>query len=220
MILLTHTHTHTLIQLHIAYLFVGESKWVSLKIGARVYLKWKESPFMHNFCCFRSVVVVAGAALWQNENIRPTFYIINWQWVYVFVFMCVCTQLDSFRLDSTQLDWHMKAQSFRFRLRGIRTGMGRGMKGWGALGVGITRLPFPRGLKLIITFFTHNFILHWCVTRAGTFWWAYVDRTGEWPGESTGECTGKCTGESTGEYQAGSVSRAEALKRNYVYNLL
>lgn len=99
----THTQTQTLIQLHIAYLFVGESKWVSLKIGARVYLKWKESPFMHNFCCFRSVVVVAGAALWQNENIRPTFYIINWQWVYVFVFMCVCTQLDSFRLNSTRL---------------------------------------------------------------------------------------------------------------------
>lgn len=37
----------------------------------------------------------------------------------MYSYLCVFV-LNSTRLYSTQLDWHMKAQPFRFRMRGIR----------------------------------------------------------------------------------------------------
>lgn len=37
----------------------------------------------------------------------------------MYSYLCVFV-LDSTQLYPTQLDWHMKAQPFRFRMRGIR----------------------------------------------------------------------------------------------------
>lgn len=83
----------------------------------------------------------------------------------MYSYLCVFV-LYSTQLDSTQLDWHMKVQPFRFRMRGIRYSNSERIMGqrgevcvdgrWATS----TRSPFPRGLKLIITFFTHNFTLH------------------------------------------------------------
>lgn len=163
MICFTHTLTHS----HRLYLFVEECKWVCWKSG-RAWI-WNEKKVLLCKISLLLLLLLYG----KMKIYAPTFYIINWQWVYVFVFMCVCTQLNSTRLDATQLNWHMKAQPFRFRMRGIRYSNSQarrhthdGRKGGtgGQRWATSTRPPFPRGLKLIITFFTHNFTLHWCVT--------------------------------------------------------
>lgn len=123
---------------------------------------------MYNSCC--SLLLYGKMKIYA-----PTFYIINWQWVYVFVFMCVCTLLNSTRLNSTRLAHESAALSVSHARYSVFKQRSETMNAWWAKGGGgvwtgggrwatSTRSPFPRGLKLIITFFTHNFTLHWCVT--------------------------------------------------------